>query len=47
MIYVLWDTRELYVKHVIYLISDKMVLTHNPQNLNVGLVIRFNIIFLY
>jgi hypothetical protein len=45
MICVLSGTRELYVKHVIYLISDKMAHIHNPQNLNVGLVIRLNIIF--
>jgi hypothetical protein len=45
MIYVLSGTLELYVKPVIYLMSDKMAHIHNPQNLNVGLVIRFNIIF--
>jgi hypothetical protein len=45
MIYVLWDTLELYVKLVTYLILDKMAHTHNPPNLNVGVVIKFNIIF--
>jgi hypothetical protein len=45
MIYVLSDIRELYVKPVIYLMSDKMAHIHNPQNINVGLVIRFNLIF--
>jgi hypothetical protein len=45
MIYVLSGTRELYVKHAIYLMLDKMAHIHNPQNLNVGLVIRFNIIY--
>jgi hypothetical protein len=47
MICVLWDNLEPYVKPVIYLISDKMVHTHNPLNINVGIVIRFNIIFYY
>jgi hypothetical protein len=45
MIYALLGIRELYVKPVICLISDKMALTLNHLNLNVGLVIRFNIIF--
>jgi hypothetical protein len=45
MICVLSGIRELYVKSVIYLISDKMAPTLNPLNLNVGLVIIFNIIF--
>jgi hypothetical protein len=45
MICVLSGTRELYVKPVIYLILDKMAHILYPLNLNVGLAIKFNIIF--
>jgi hypothetical protein len=44
MICVHWDTLEPYVKPVIYLISDKMVHTRNHLNINVGIVIRYNIV---